>query len=630
VKKLILPVFLLLSIYAKGQNEYDIDKISPELKVNASVVIRLEEQVFDLKNASHATYTYKTAITILNKNGEDAASLLEYYDRFSTISNLKAAMYDAKGLKIKDYKSADFKDQSAISDGSIYEDGRIKQLRFLNATYPYTIEYSFSKDYIGLTSYPSWYPAPTFGYAVEKSAYTFIIPETMTFKHLKSKDLKTDSTKIKDKTAYKWSCENLAALEYEPLSIGLRNVRPWVNVAPNVIDYDNSIANLENWKNVGSWIYKLNSEPQILPETTKAKIAVLLANATSPKEKINRLYKYLQANTRYVSVQLGIGGFKPINADKVAAVNYGDCKALSNYMKALLNEAGIASNLVVIGADMPSLNTKFASLNQANHMILSVPLEKDTVWLECTSQQKPMGFLSNGCSDKNVLLVTADGGKIVRTPKYLPADNFQHQKVKVTLDEQGAAEIDIDADYGYAQFENNFFMILEEPADQRKILLNKLDIPNMQLVGTSFHQSDKNKPVLKEKTRVKSSQLLTRGADNLFLTLNLLNRRESVPAKAPERKTYFSVPFGYHDEDEISYVLPAGYKVSFLPKDVSITSAFGEYSMKVLLKDNTIIYKRTQTMNSKQYPPEKYNELIDFYKKVYQADKLKGILAKVN
>ncbi len=75
-------------------------------------------------------------------------------------------------------------------------------------------------------------------------------------------------------------------------------------------------------------------------------------------------------------MQLGIGGYKPIAAEKVFSVNYGDCKALSNYMKAMLEVAGIKSNLVVIGNGMPSLNRNFASVNQANHMILCVPLEK--------------------------------------------------------------------------------------------------------------------------------------------------------------------------------------------------------------------------------------------------------------
>lgn len=629
MKKTLFSLLALANVYAYGQNNYEIDKIPAELSKNASVVIRMEEQVFDLKNPSHATLTYKTAVTILNKNGENASFMQEYYNKFSSIYGLKAAMYDAKGNKIKEYKSSDFKDRSATSDGTMYDDGRMKELDFLNSNYPYTIEYSYTKDYTGITGYPSWYPVGNFGCALEKSSYIFRIPEGMSFKYLKSPALKTDSVKLKDRTEYKWNAENLKAVEYEPYTIGLKKLMPWVSPAPNDFEYDNSKGNIQDWKSLGGWLYSLNSEPQILPAAVKTKVGDLTKNAKSPKEKINQLYQYLQSNTRYVGVQLGIGALKPINADKVAAVNYGDCKALSNYMKTLLKEAGIESNLVVIGHDMPSMNPNFASLNQANHMILCVPLEKDTVWLECTSQHMPANYLANGCSDKNVLLLTSDGGKLVRTPVYKPTDNYQKRKTRVTLDDQGSADITIESSYGCAQFDDHFNMTLMEPTEQRKRLLAQLEIPNLQLNNFSYVQPDKSIPSLKENIQLKSSQLASKGADKMFLTLNLLNRRESVPAKVEDRKTDFSVPYGYHDEDEIIYVIPKGFKVEFVPKEVHLESEFGQYTAKAVVKDDTIIYTRTQTMTNRKYSPDKYSAFVDFYKKVYQADKVKGVLAKV-
>lgn len=630
MKKLFLSFFVLLALNTSAQNQYDVDKIPADLLKGASTVIRYEQHIFDVKNKSTATETYKTAVTIVNKNGEDASSMVEYYSKFASIYNLRAAMYDAKGNKIKDYKSADFKDKSAISDGTMYQDERLKELNFLNTNYPYTIEYSYSRDYSGLNGYPSWYPVSSFDQSLENSEYIFRIPDQMSFKYLKSSGLKTDSIKNKDKTEYKWTCSNIKALEYEPLSTGLRNIMPWVSLAPNQFEYDGSAGNMENWKTVGSWLYGLNNYPQELPADIKLKVGILIQNSKTPKEKIRKLYNYLQTNTRYVSVQLGIGGQKPIAADKVAAVNYGDCKGLSNYMRALLKEAGISSNLVVIGSGLPSMNPDFASLNQANHMILCVPLEKDTVWLECTSQHKPAGFLSNDCSDKNVLLVTSDGGKLVRTPTYTPADNYQKRTISITINEQGAADIRIKSEYGAAQFENNFPMMLLEPIEQKKQLMNILGVPNMEIASIQYTQPDKDQTILKEEITLKSSQLFSKAADRTLLSLNLLNRRETVPAKITDRKTYFAVSFGYHDEDEIIYTLPKGFKVDFLPKDVLVESEFGKYTAKATAKDNAIVYTRTQTMNGKKYGPEKYNALVDFYKKIYQADKVKAILAKVN
>ena len=83
-------------------SEYDVNKISADLLENASVVTRLEEQVFDVKNLTKAQLTYKTAITILSKSGAGHANLSIVYDKFSTISNIKATMYDATGKKVRE------------------------------------------------------------------------------------------------------------------------------------------------------------------------------------------------------------------------------------------------------------------------------------------------------------------------------------------------------------------------------------------------------------------------------------------------------------------------------------------------------------------------------------------------
>lgn len=621
-------LFALAFIKSSAQGNYDVARIPDELKRDAIAVIRNEEQFFDIKTLGSGQYDYKVAITILNKAGDDFAEMAEVYDKFSSVYNIKATLYDASGKKIKDYKSSDIRDQSLISDFSIFEDNRMKLLKFVSLNYPYTIEYSYSKDYKGLLSLPSWRDLKGFGVAVEQSAYTIQKSKNYQFRYLTSANLKTDSVAIGEKIQYKWKSSKVPAVVSEPLSIGLDNISSWVKASPNQFEYDGSTGNFNNWQNFGSWMYNLNQGGNKLPDATKALVQNLIANAKTPQEKIRILYNHLQQNTRYVSVQLGIGGFRPILAEKVAQVNYGDCKALSNYMKALLNEAGIASNLIVIGNDMPSLNPDYSSMGQANHMILCVPLEKDTTFLECTSQYDPMGFIGYSNADRKVLMVTDKGGKIITTPAYQPKDNYQIRKTKITLAEDGTGILNMKSKYANAQFEENHRMMLLEPSEQRKRLIENSDIPIDEMISFKYEQPDKTLPIIIEDLNFKTNQVFSKSGEKIFLTINQVNRREHVPLKVENRKTFFAVPFGYNDEDEISYTLPKGYAVEFIPKDISIVSEFGSYTAKFANKDNTLTYIRTQTMNNKKYAPEKYNELVDFYKKIFQADKQKAILTK--
>ncbi|RZL36893.1 MAG: DUF3857 domain-containing protein, partial [Pedobacter sp.] len=498
---------------AKAQTNYDSAKIPESLTKDAVAVVRNEEQNFELKSVGSGKVDYKIAITILNKAGDDFAELAEVYDKFSSIYNIKATLYDASGKKVKEYKSSDIRDQSLISDYSIFEDNRLKYLKFHSTSYPFTIEYSYSQDFKGILSIPSWKAIKGYGVSTEKSSYNILKNAGLNIKFLTSKGLKTDSAKIGDKTNYKWLSENVAAIVKEPLSIGMDNLVDWVKVSPNQFEYDNTTGNFDNWKNFGAWMHKLNENANTLPEATKLQVQHLVKDAKNPKEKISKLYNYLQQNTRYVSVQLGIGGFKPILAEKVAQVNYGDCKALSNYMKALLNEAGIKSNLIVIGNGMPSLNPTYASMGQANHMILAVPLANDTTFLECTSQYNPMGFIGHNNADRNVLMVTENGGKIVKTPAYNAKDNYQRRVTNVVFADDGQATIDIKSVYGNAQFEDNMGMLLIEPTEQRKRINEGNRIPSAELTSFKFEQADKALPVMSEDIKFKSNQLLTKGGD---------------------------------------------------------------------------------------------------------------------
>ncbi|WP_285010103.1 DUF3857 domain-containing transglutaminase family protein [Pedobacter faecalis] len=630
MRKLSLLFALALCLCrAVGQETYPVSNIAVDMLRGASVVVRNEELRYEVKSTSSATMTYKMVATILNKGGEEAAVMYEHYDKFSNVYNLKATVYDAQGKKIRTYKASDFSDRSAVSEGTLYQDDRVKYADFSHSVYPYTVEYSYAVDYNGIRTYPAWIPVNAWNMAVEKSSFVFTVPGSLKFRYQQGQGLKADSVTLKDKVQYTWSCGQVKALEYEPMSAGLNHITPWVKPAPNLFDYDKSKASIENWEQLGLWMYGLSKDAQKLPDVVRANVSNLTKDCKSDREKIAVLYRYLQQNTRYVGVQLGIGGYQPISAEKVSAVNYGDCKGLSNYMKAMLEAVGIRSHLVVIGHDLPSFDSSFASISQGNHMILCVPMEKDSVWLECTSRYLPPGYIGEGNSDRTVLLVTEKGGQLARTPAYRPAQNFLKRQVAVRLKGEGDADISINTRYGCVQYEDNMSMLIVDPTDRRKKLLQELSIPNIQLGDISYVQPDLGEPVMQEKLSMKSSQLLTKGADKLFLTLNLLQQQRSAPEFSEVRKTPFIVKYSYDDDEEIIYTLPEGYKVEFVPKDVVIESEFGKYTASVVAKDNALVYTRRKTMTNRTYAAEKYKDYVAFSKKIYQADKMKGILVKV-
>ncbi len=606
--------------------QYDVASIPESLRKDAAVIVRQETQVYEVEGTKKGRLSYKLVLTVMNKGGDGHAEMAVVYDRFSPVSDIKASLYDASGSRIRQYKKADINDQSLISDYSIYEDTRVKHLRFLSASYPYTIEYSYVQEFDGFLTLPSWRPISSFEMAVEQSTFTLRCDPSYAFKKMQGNITTSDSSMVQGKKVLSWSCVQLPALAYEPLSAGFDNLVPWVTLSPTVFEYDKSRGQMANWKELGAWTYALSEGADVLSPKDKVRIQALVKDAPTDRDKIMRLYSYLQESTRYVSVQLGIGGFKPIAAEKVAQVGYGDCKGLSNYMKAMLQEVGIASHLVIIASGKSGLNPRYASIGQANHMILCVPTQNDTLFLECTSQHYPMGYIGNSNAGRPVLLLSASGGELVMTPEYTAEDNFQRRRIQVQLDVEAKASVHVMTNYGHAQFESALGMMLSDPVKQRRQIVENLGIPGMSLGKYSYVQSNKQEAVISEEINLTSDQLFSKGGDRLFLTLNLLNRRESVPTQLSNRKTDFRLAFQYADEDEVVYELPPGYQVEHLPADVTIVSDFGTYTATFTSSGNSITYHRKQQMNSRRFPRERYGDYVEFCKQVFQADKQKAVL----
>ncbi|MEI2750196.1 MAG: transglutaminase family protein [Ferruginibacter sp.] len=355
---------------------------------------------------------------------------------------------------------------------------------------------------------------------------------------------------------------------------------PAVFLAPadfQVQDYD---GNMDDWKNYGKFIYRLNENRDQLPDNVKQDIHRITDPLTSNKEKIKAAYQYLQQNTRYISVQLGIGGWQTFDAKYVAQNKYGDCKALSNYMYALLKEAGIKSYYTLLhsSGNLNRVMPDFPS-TQFNHAILCVPEGKDTTWLECTSQSYPPGYLGSSNSNRPVLLIDENGGQIVNTPRYSKTDNVQLRRITGVIDDNGELKAKVKTDYKAWQHE--FYHAVMHELTREKMLEDmkeRMDIPSFDINDFSYAEKKSSLPVVEESIDLTVHNFASKTGKRLFVNPNLMNRNNRSFDEQAKRKTNIKVMFGYTDSDSIVIDLPAGYKPESLPSAVNIESPFGKYS----------------------------------------------------
>jgi hypothetical protein len=390
---------------------------------------------------------------------------------------------------------------------------------------------------------------------------------------------------------------------------------------------------MKSWQDLGKFIYTLKQGRDELPPNIKQKVHEIADPVTDPREKIRLLYEYMQKNTRYVSIQLGIGGWQPFDAKYVATKGYGDCKALSNYMYSILKEAGIRSYYAVIGAGRikPNLETEFPS-SQFNHAILCAVINtNDSVWLECTSQTLPSGYLSDFTDDRYALLIDETGGNLVHTPKYGLKENLQQRTINAKLDGEGLLIAEIKTNYSGGQQDRLHMLINNLSKDKVKEYLDEeLEFATYTVTDFNYKENKKQIPEIDETLSVTVDHYATASGKRLFIEPNILTKSGRKLKAGEERKYDIELDIEYSDTDKIEIEIPAGYKPESIPQDAIVESKFGKYRSTVKVDQNKIIYSRSMQQFSGLFPKTDYVEMVKFYDAIYKADRNKLVFIKTS
>lgn len=633
MKKYFFAIGLLLSGISlrASDGDYAVSKISPALLKNANAVLRLEEIKFEVISTKEAIETNHYVITILNENGDDWAEFNEYYDKLREISSVEGFLYDANGKQLKKIKTKDLQDLSGTADYSLVEDNRVKIHNFYYRAYPYTVEYSVEIRYNHTLFFPGWAPQGGEKLSVEQSQFTIICPSDyqFRFKAFNYEGAPLVATE-KNKKTTTWTAKNMAAIVKEPFGPLWHEITTYVITGPTDFQLGDYKGNMDSWLEFGKFLYLLKNGRDNLPDNVKQEVHSLTNGISDVRKKIQLLYEYMQKNTRYISIQLGIGGWQPFDADYVGKKGYGDCKALSNYMFSLLKEAGIRSEYTLIraGENANYLTSDFPS-NQFNHVILFVPLAKDTIWLECTDQTLPAGYLGAFTADRYALAVDENGGTLVHTPEYDWKDNLQIRKLNAVLSDDASLRINVNTNYKGLEQDDVHDMINSLSKDKVKEYLQKnLDFPTYDINKFDYKESKSIIPEVQEDLDLYVSNYANITGKRLFIMPNVMNRSNVKLNIDEERKYDIVLHNRFKEIDSAEVEIPAGYQPESWPQPVSIDTKFGKYSNSTKLVDNKIFYYRTREQYGGTFSAKDYADLVSYYDAIYKADRSKVVLIK--
>lgn len=631
IKGFVLFILLFKVHSSIAIESVDFKNIPENLKIDANAIIRFDKTEFEVVSEKKGILNKKFSVTVLNKNGDEFANLYVYYDKFIKVSDIKGTIYNSNGELLRKIKSKEIIDQSISQGSNLFDDNRVKYIELFEKSYPYTVEYEYTLIFDGFISIPGWKPVYDYNVSVEKSEYLLKVDSSYRF-HYKTINCSKDPvvTQYLNQSQYLWSIENFNAITSESFSPAFSEITPTIYIAPYKFFFDGSWGSQENWEDYGRWVYDLLKGRDKLSEETLQKINLLTKNIDNPIDKTRVIYEYMQSKTRYVSIQLGIGGFQPFSALDVDQYGYGDCKALVNYTKALLKGVGIDSYYTEVygGRQKRKFYIDFPGISQTNHIILCVPFEKDTIWLECTDQKQPFGYLGTFTDDRYAILITPEGGKLKITTNYDNDVNTQNRTIHAKLNNDLGLIADISSTLSGIQYDNISDQLLKSSEDQKKHLYRSINSNNFTINSFNYHSEKEMIPTIRENLNLFIKDYSTTSGKRIFLTLNILNKQEYIPKKTKQRKNDIVINNSFIDTDTIYYEIPPEYKIEYIPDSTLIESVFGTYKSSIFRENNKITYIRVNRINKGIYSPELYNDLIDHYTKISKADNQKVIFVQ--
>lgn len=629
MKILILGALSTASVYFA--QSYPASAIPENLKKNADIVIRKNFKTVQINKIDEIRYHYNKVTTVLNKDGDAKAAIYIPYQKGDGISDVKVIIYDEAGKKVKSFSKSDFKDFANNSSGVFYSDNRVLILPYTSAYYPYTVDFSYEITDENTVFIPDFMPFSSLNTSLEEGQLTVINKSGIELKTKTYPSKYNYASVIENSNGAEkvYSFKNVPAIENASMVPDPVKILPKVGFSLVQFNLAGKKGTLNGWKDFGTWCYSNLVEPvAVSTPAIKAEVAALKLEG-STEDKVKKLYQHMQSKTRYIFVGLGIGGWLPMLPDEVHKKGYGDCKGLTNYMKTLLNEAGIPSTYCIINASesQVSFDPDFPSMG-GNHAILMVPTEKGNIWLENTSQQVAFNHLNYNTTDRNVLAMTPRGIELISTPVYKAEQNKEKQTLKISLNQDNSITGVGNFSYTGSQYDYNLRLVNLDPKEKNDALKKMFNILNFEKVEMKNFNNDKDKAVISYDIDFKTNNFSKNaGSSLLFRAVPVFS--DNIYKTDENRELPFEINQSFEDDYDIAFTLPKGYKIDEIPVDANISSEFGYYKISFVKDNDQVKVTRKIQINKGIYPKEKYNEYMSFRKKIMNMDNSKILITKI-
>lgn len=433
-----------ISLTTKAQPSADLARLQAKYPGKFVVTESLTRDItFSISKSGKPELSFNdySALFVLADNSTVLSESKEYFNSRLEIKELEAYSLVPDENTYKKYPVSKFTKTHEVGDGVFYDD-----LYSYNFNFPVVGKGSRLVTTSKTVTYDAYYPITFFfgnRISVEKALITLTLPENATIIYklfgYDTTGISFSKTKKGKLVTYQWSASSTKSYIEDNSSPSMRYFTPHIIIDIAGFTYkEENISLIGSLKDLYSWDYSKMSEVNNAPSPEIKHLAdSLTANQPSDREKVNRIFKWVQQNIKYVAFEDGENGFVPREAALVLQRRYGDCKDKSSILTAMMRSVGLKSGLCWVGTrSLPYKYSEFPSMSIANHMI-AVWWEQDNkpVLLDGTTRYHSMDEIPAAIQGKECIIEKGpDDFLLYNIPVTSPNENISTDTVWMNIE----------------------------------------------------------------------------------------------------------------------------------------------------------------------------------------------------
>jgi tetratricopeptide (TPR) repeat protein len=389
-----------------------------------------------------------------------------------------------------------------------------------------------------------------------------------------------------------------------------------------------SCSTFGSWEEVAAWKRKRRAACwECTPEIGKI-VAEVTRGLKTPTEKARSLTYWVRRNIRYLSVGEQ-HRFTPFPPARVLANRYGDCKDSTQLLAVMLKEAGVPVALATLGARDDGQVIESVPSPLGTHAILLVTIDGRYHWIDTTTSLCGWDFLPRDDRDRLCYVTDDNSIRLIRTPPLTASDNRYEQTTIVSVGADGSTRSERSVLYHGLAAQARRDDWYEVPAGERRRLVTaELQDANSR---TRLVRLAVDEAKLREMDGPVSARMIFETPEHFPPSGQEQDREGSITDSRvwnrlvgynldPERRAPFMFAAPFESRHRYIIHLPPAYEFSNIPRDHTIRSKWGLFTVRVR-EDGlrvTEVEFRTRLENVRVEPAD-FDEFRAFHKEVASA-----------